>query len=501
MDERRYVVDITRPLDSGLVAAASQAIASRLEMEPERIRTLLEGRVGAVTRPVLHEKAVLIAKVFAEARVAVSIREQILEADPVESARAPLEPAADAPATAPQPTSEAAPEVPPGAQPAARPELDEIWDDDSGWDAEQEVVAPWNQIADGSDTDLEQDQIDYRSYPTGRQPLVGDDLDDLRVSDDADALAESGAVQEPDAATGARDAGAADRRQPPPQPWRKDRPAHPNEPADDDRQRAALPSTRWVPSPFEDSQPNLREDPLPVANWLEETPGVKATGDTGRWWMPERPATVEPVTPQPEGPPLRNYLIWALLVSVIVLITLQVLFALRSPAAGGDYQGGLAAYRQGDFAAARRVWEPLAEAGDARSQYMLGHMVQNGQGQPWSNARAAAWYRLAAEQGLVEAQVALADLYLRGLGVPPDPQVAAQWLASAAQSGSPQAQVSYGELLLHGSGVDQDFAAALAWFRSAAAAGYREANDLLDFVAAAAPLLGAAEPTTPDAGP
>lgn len=552
MEERRYVVEISRPLGSDLVAAASDAIAARLEMEAERIRTLLSGRVGAVTRPVLHEKALVIARVFGEAGVSVTVREVILEADPAGQAAViveepPVEPPTESPS---EPVPEPLP-TPPSEPPApdstehephgstARPELDSIWDDDSGWDSEQEVVAPWNAPDVDEPSLAGEDEIDYRVFPSQAVAEddaeddaevngdLGADLDDASDDDSGDDL-----DSDPSAwAGGNADGGAASEpeRGPPPQPWRKSpgESAQVSAPAgapaeapmsearsgaapaarvDEQASRsgesaaaATLPSTRWVPSPHDQIEPEpMAAGMRPFDEWEQPDGAVKATGETGRWWVPERAVAHEPVMPEPEGPPLRNYLIWALLASVVVLLGLQVLFALRDPAGRAlDYQGGLEAYRQGDFNAARRAWEAASASGDARAQYMLGHMVQNGQGQPWSNARAAEWYRLAAEQGLPEAQVALADLYLRGLGVPPEPQTAAQWLAAAARSGNAEAQLAYGELLLHGQGVQQDFAQALAWFESAASVGSTRAVDLLDFVRAAGPLLLAqvVEPT------
>ncbi len=481
MEERRYVVEISRPLSPDLVAAASEQVAARLEMEAERIRTLLGGRIGAVTRPVLHEKALVIARVFGEAGVAVTVREVILEADPIVQATTIVE--------EPKPTLE--PERPPAAPVSSpRQELDSIWDDDSGWDSEQEVVAPWNapdveehggdgvDDVDSDETEVAEsglaDDVDYRAYPS------------LSVVED-----------EPEANG---DAAPPEEEKPPaPQPWRKAGEAPSPTATTAPAAAATLPSTRWVPSPHDQIDPEpggvgVSAGARPFEAWEQSEGSAKATGETGRWWVPERAVVPEPVTPEPEGPPLRNYLIWALLASVVVLLGLQVLFALRDPSGRpNDYQGGLDAYRQGDFSVARRAWEAAAGTGDARAQFMLGHMVQNGQGQPWSNARAAEWYRLAAEQGMPEAQVALADLYLRGLGVPPEPQTAAQWLLAAARSGHAEAQLAYGELLLHGQGVQRDFAEALSWFESAASLGSVRALDMLEFVRAAGQSLPPAD--------
>ncbi|HSD68954.1 MAG TPA: hypothetical protein VLB07_05335 [Woeseiaceae bacterium] len=68
-------------------------------------------------------------------------------------------------------------------------------------------------------------------------------------------------------------------------------------------------------------------------------------------------------------------------------------------------------YAQGDYARALLISEEdLAPKGDKYAQYTIGYMHLNGQGVPQSNARALAWYRLAAERGapaLVEARDSL----------------------------------------------------------------------------------------------
>ena len=72
---------------------------------------------------------------------------------------------------------------------------------------------------------------------------------------------------------------------------------------------------------------------------------------------------------------------------------------LAAPAAGQDLQKGRAAYLAGDYATALREWRPLAEAGDAWPQALLGGMYLLGEGVPQDDAEAVKWYRLTAEQG------------------------------------------------------------------------------------------------------
>lgn len=45
-----------------------------------------------------------------------------------------------------------------------------------------------------------------------------------------------------------------------------------------------------------------------------------------------------------------------------------------------DFQAGLDTYNHGDFAAALKEWQPLAEQGDANSQYNLGLLYALGKG-------------------------------------------------------------------------------------------------------------------------
>ncbi|HHX82222.1 MAG TPA: hypothetical protein GX696_04475, partial [Pseudomonadaceae bacterium] len=46
--------------------------------------------------------------------------------------------------------------------------------------------------------------------------------------------------------------------------------------------------------------------------------------------------------------------------------------------ADGDYEAGQAAYQQGDFAEAERIWRQLAEQGEMRSQFFLGVLYDQG---------------------------------------------------------------------------------------------------------------------------
>jgi TPR repeat protein len=53
----------------------------------------------------------------------------------------------------------------------------------------------------------------------------------------------------------------------------------------------------------------------------------------------------------------------------------------------------------GDYTNARRLFRPLADRGDARAQFFLTLMYDNGEGGTKDEAEAVKWYRLAADQG------------------------------------------------------------------------------------------------------
>lgn len=71
-----------------------------------------------------------------------------------------------------------------------------------------------------------------------------------------------------------------------------------------------------------------------------------------------------------------------------------------------------------------RAWEitdalmSAAQSGDAKAQFNLGRIYEDGYDGPQEYAKALVWYRKAAEQGYPRAQFSLADLYLGGKGVP-----------------------------------------------------------------------------------
>jgi len=152
------------------------------------------------------------------------------------------------------------------------------------------------------------------------------------------------------------------------------------------------------------------------------------------------------------------------LTPIVFILCLLVWPALAS----ADFQAGLDAYNQGDYATALKEWQPLAEQGDAVAQYNLGFMYDNGQGVPQDYGEAARWYRLAAEQGKASAQHNLGLLYYRGQGVPQDYTQARDWYLKAAEQGHALAQANLGVMYWMGPGVLQDYVQAHMWANLAA---------------------------------
>ena len=110
-----------------------------------------------------------------------------------------------------------------------------------------------------------------------------------------------------------------------------------------------------------------------------------------------------------------------------------LLLAIAAPALAGRDEGE-AALRRGDFAAALAEFRPLAEAGDAQSQFDLGVLLQHGWGAARDTAAATTWYIKAARQGHRGAQHNLGLNYMFGWGVAPNDVQAYLWFSLAAEA-------------------------------------------------------------------
>lgn len=108
--------------------------------------------------------------------------------------------------------------------------------------------------------------------------------------------------------------------------------------------------------------------------------------------------------------------------------------------------------------------QPLAEKGDARCQYSMGVLYENGFGVGKNPPLAATWYLKAAEQGNSDAQYNLGAMNEHGTGIPVNYIEAARWYRPAAEVGDVDALSNLGVLYDKGQGVPQDRVLAMALY-------------------------------------
>ena len=137
-------------------------------------------------------------------------------------------------------------------------------------------------------------------------------------------------------------------------------------------------------------------------------------------------------------------------------------------------EDGVAAYQRGDFATALRLFQPLAEHGDASAQCNIGVMYEQGRGVAQNYREAMRWFRLAAVQGNSSAQSNLGVMYHKGQGIAQDYGEAMKWYRMAAEQRNPEAQFNLGVMFEEGRGVAQDRVRAHMWYNLAAAASTDE---------------------------
>jgi TPR repeat protein len=137
-----------------------------------------------------------------------------------------------------------------------------------------------------------------------------------------------------------------------------------------------------------------------------------------------------------------------------------------------DYINAEAQFRAHNYYPAYLALLPLAHRGDARAEYLIGVMSDNGLGPTQLDPKdAARWYRAAAEKNNSDAQFALANAYSTGRGVGVDPQQAVTWLTRAAKNGHVDAMLALVGMYEIGITVPRDPAQAAQWTRRAAESG------------------------------
>ena len=110
-----------------------------------------------------------------------------------------------------------------------------------------------------------------------------------------------------------------------------------------------------------------------------------------------------------------------------------------------NFDKGLTAAQNGDFATALKEWKPLAEKGDAKSQTHLGILYYNGRGVLKDYKKAVKWLTQAAEQGEAEAQFILGEIYIEGKGALKSFKTAKYWVQLAYENGFNRAEGLWNE--------------------------------------------------------
>src|SRR5262249_7926317 len=121
-------------------------------------------------------------------------------------------------------------------------------------------------------------------------------------------------------------------------------------------------------------------------------------------------------------------------------LTFAALIACSALARATEFEDGVAAFDQGDYATALTLLGPLADRGNPNAQSLLGRTYAEGRGVPHDGIVAARWYRRAAEQGQPFAELVLGEIYYARQ--PPDYLEAARWYRRSAEHGVAMAQYS-----------------------------------------------------------
>lgn len=142
-----------------------------------------------------------------------------------------------------------------------------------------------------------------------------------------------------------------------------------------------------------------------------------------------------------------------------------------APVARADYEAGVVAATNHDYAKALTEWRPLADQGNALAQNQLGKLYALGEGVTQDYDEALKWFNQAATQGNADAQSNLGKMYFLGKGVPQDDKEALRWFRLSADQGNVRAQSSLADMYALGRGVSKDDGEAAKWLRLAAGKG------------------------------
>lgn len=160
-----------------------------------------------------------------------------------------------------------------------------------------------------------------------------------------------------------------------------------------------------------------------------------------------------------------------------LLVALAAVVAMSSHASSAQsVRAGIEAWQRSDYAAAVRIWRPLAEKGDSDAAFNLGQAYRLGRGVTIDLAAAQTWLERAARADHLDAQTTLGLLLFDSGSREP----ALQWLKKAAERGEPRALLVYGTALFNGDGITRNPVLAYAYVSRAAAQGLEPAKSTLE---------------------
>jgi hypothetical protein len=158
-----------------------------------------------------------------------------------------------------------------------------------------------------------------------------------------------------------------------------------------------------------------------------------------------------------------------------IFVAIAFALGLQASAQAG-FAEGASAYNARNYALALKEIVPLARAGNADAQHLLGLMYYMGRGVTRDYKQAFSWHEKAAQQGKADAQYVVGAMYYTGNAVPQDQRHAVTWFRRAAEQGHGEAQHALGLMYrYHQAGMPQDKVLAYMLWNLAAAAGNRNA--------------------------
>ncbi|MFL6660025.1 MAG: tetratricopeptide repeat protein [Massilia sp.] len=159
-----------------------------------------------------------------------------------------------------------------------------------------------------------------------------------------------------------------------------------------------------------------------------------------------------------------------------ILLAMTIALCLAANASAGFIEGANA-YNAKNYSLALKEITPLAKAGHADAQHLLGLMYYMGRGVDRDYKTALVWHRKAADQGQADAQYVVGAMYYTGNTVDADPKAAVPWFRRAAEKGHAEAQHALGLMYCyHAAGLPADKVLAYMLWTLASASGNANAT-------------------------